>query len=144
VPTEPTRETAPVTVTGTDAPLVAGTALPAGGRVETVAGAGPAVAVSARRSRRGYRLLVRCPGARARGCRGRVTLAARPRAAGGGTVRLGSAALSVRAGASARVEVRVAASRMRRARALERWRLVAVVVLRDPASLAETSWSRRT
>jgi hypothetical protein len=141
---DPPSSDDPVTTSIPDAPI-AGTALSGGGRVEAVAGTRPVAAAAARRSRRGYQVLVRCPATRTHGCRGRLTLAARPQQpARGVTVRLGSAALRVRAGQSTRVEVRIPARRMRTARAFERWRLVATVVLRDPASLAETSWSRRS
>lgn len=114
----------------------AGMPTPGRGQVTQVLGTRPVAATAARRVRGGYVVTVRCPGVRPQGCRGHVSLIARGR----GNVRLGSATVRVSAGATQRVRVRVPARRARAARSMKPWRLAAVLVLRAPRSLAETTW----
>jgi hypothetical protein len=139
---EPDRDPPVASESGPPAVAYQGMPVAGGGVVADVAGPRPVAASALRRTKRGYSVLVRCPVSRTRGCRGRVTLAARRARAQGGGITLGSAALKLAPGAQSRAQVRVPAARLRKARALRRWQLVAVVVLRNPSSLAETRWNR--
>ena len=86
----------------------------------------------------GFRLRVRCrPGARR--CGGTVTLTAT--AAGGGRrLKLGSRTFRVRGRDSRALLVPVRRKRLRRARTLGGWRLVATVVATSPPRLSERAW----